>query len=85
MSRQKRGVQYVQQDEPAFLKRMKQQAGYKEGPTVDTKREDLQQRDSDSDTEKDEEKPQVCTVQSQACTKDLGSLLSYKVDTEVQA
>ena len=60
MSRQKRGVQYVQQDEPAFLKRMKQQAGYKEGPTVDTKREDLQQRDSDSDTEKDEEKPQVC-------------------------
>ena len=62
MSRQKRGVQYVQQDEPAFLKRMKQQAGYKEGPTVDTKREDLQQRDSDSDTEKDEEKPQVCTV-----------------------
>lgn len=64
MSRQKRGVQYVQQDEPAFLKRMKQQAGYKEGPTVDTKREDLQQRDSDSDTEKDEEKPQVCTVLS---------------------
>ena len=62
MSRQKRGVQYVQQDEPAFLKRMKQQAGYKEGPTVDTKREDLQQRDSDSDTEKDEEKPQVCMV-----------------------
>ena len=64
MSRQKRGVQYVQQDEPAFLKRMKQQAGYKEGPTVDTIREDLQQRDSDSDTEKDEEKPQVCTVLS---------------------
>ena len=64
MSRQKRGVQYVQQDEPAFLKRMKQQAGYKKGPTVDTKREDLQQRDSDSDTEKDEEKPQVCTVLS---------------------
>ena len=64
MSRQKRGVQYVQQDEPAFLKRMKQQAGYKEGPTVDTKREDLQQRDPDSDTEKDEEMPQVCTVLS---------------------
>ena len=64
MSCQKRGVQYVQQDEPAFLKRMKQQAGYKEGLTVDTKRADLQQRDSDSDSEKDEEKPQVCTVLS---------------------
>ena len=59
MSRQKRGVQYVQQDEPAFLKKMKQQAGYKEGPTVDTKKEALQQRHPDSDDDIDDEKPQV--------------------------
>lgn len=55
----KRGVQYVTQDEPAFLKRMKQQAGYKEGPTIDNKREELPERDSDSDTEAADEKPLV--------------------------
>lgn len=59
MSRQKRGVQYIQQDEPAFLKRMKQQAGYKEGPTIDSKRQQMPEQNSDSDTDGDDEKPQV--------------------------
>jgi len=30
-------VAYIKPDEPAFLKRIKQQAGYKEGPNIDTK------------------------------------------------
>lgn len=33
----KRQVTYVKPDEPSFLKKLKQQAGYQEGPTVDTK------------------------------------------------
>ena len=33
----KRGIQYVQQDEPSFIKQFKKQVAYKEGPTVDTK------------------------------------------------
>ena len=57
MSRQKRGIQYIKNDEPAFLKRMKQQAGYKEGDTVETKRQELEINSDDSD--KEDEKPQV--------------------------
>ena len=30
-------VSYIKPNEPAFLRRLKQQAGYKEGPDVDTK------------------------------------------------
>ena len=33
----KRGVAFIKPDEPAFLKRIKQQVGYKESPNVDTK------------------------------------------------
>lgn len=33
----KRNITYVKPEEPNFLKKLKQQIGYKEGPTVDTK------------------------------------------------
>jgi len=33
----KKGISYVQNDEPEFIKRFKQNVGYKEGPSVDTK------------------------------------------------
>lgn len=33
----KRHVAYIKPEEPSFLKKLKQQAGYQEGPTVDTK------------------------------------------------
>lgn len=33
----KRNITYVKPEEPSFLRRIKEQVGYKEGPTVDTK------------------------------------------------
>lgn len=33
----KRNITYVKPEEPSFLKKIKEQVGYKEGPTVDTK------------------------------------------------
>lgn len=33
----KRNIAYIKPDEPAFLKRLKQSIGYKEGTTVETK------------------------------------------------
>lgn len=33
----KRNITYTKPEEPEFLKKLKQQAGYQEGPTVDTK------------------------------------------------
>ncbi|EEZ99638.2 Uncharacterized protein KIAA1143 homolog-like Protein [Tribolium castaneum] len=37
----KRNITFTKPEEPEFLKRLKQAAGYQEGPTVDTKRQDL--------------------------------------------
>ena len=37
MANRKRGVNYVQQDEPSFITQFKQKVGYKEGPNIDTK------------------------------------------------
>ncbi|KAJ1523522.1 hypothetical protein ONE63_001373 [Megalurothrips usitatus] len=61
MSKRKRDISYLKPEEPAFISRMKAQAGYKEGPTVDTKRESLAYDESDSD-DHDEEQPQVVVV-----------------------
>ncbi|KAM6283010.1 uncharacterized protein KIAA1143 homolog isoform 1-T1 [Porphyrio hochstetteri] len=53
-------VSYVRPAEPAFLSRFKRQVGYREGPTVETKREQLPLADGDSDNE--DEQPQVVTL-----------------------
>lgn len=37
MSLKKHSVAFIKPDEPKFLRDLKIQAGYKEGPTVDTK------------------------------------------------
>ncbi|CAD7083248.1 unnamed protein product [Hermetia illucens] len=46
----KRNVTYVKPQDPTFLRRLKEQIGYQEGPNIDTKRqkiEDLSGSDSD--------------------------------------
>ncbi|KAM6142878.1 uncharacterized protein KIAA1143 homolog [Phoenicopterus ruber ruber] len=57
-------VSYVRPAEPAFLSRFKRQVGYREGPTVETKREQLPLADSDSEngSDKEDEQPQVVTL-----------------------
>lgn len=37
MSKKKHSISYIKPNEPKFLKELKAQAGFKEGPTVDTK------------------------------------------------
>lgn len=37
MSRKKHNISYIKPEEPAFLRRLKEEAGFVEGPTVDTK------------------------------------------------
>ncbi|XP_019141400.1 uncharacterized protein KIAA1143 homolog isoform X2 [Corvus cornix cornix] len=57
-------VSYVRPAEPAFLSRFKRRVGYREGPTVDTKREQLSLADDDSDngSDREDEQPQVVTL-----------------------
>nr|XP_022312356.1 uncharacterized protein KIAA1143 homolog [Crassostrea virginica] len=54
-------ISYIQNDEPEFIKRFKQKVGYKEGPTVDTKREipSFDEDGEDARPDNDDEKPVV--------------------------
>ncbi|XP_063911148.1 uncharacterized protein KIAA1143 homolog [Zophobas morio] len=55
----KRNITYTKPEEPEFLKKIKQQAGYKEGPTVATKSEQLGPAE---DLDCDEEQPTVVVL-----------------------
>ncbi|XP_052861130.1 uncharacterized protein KIAA1143 homolog [Anopheles cruzii] len=59
----KRNVAFIKPEEPSFLKKMKEQIGYKEGPSVDDKREAIENYSDDSDDEeKEDERPQVVVI-----------------------
>lgn len=59
----KNQVSYVKPAEPAFLSRFKERVGYREGPTVDTKKEQLPTpEDDDDESDKEDEQPQVIVL-----------------------
>ncbi|CAG9799521.1 unnamed protein product [Chironomus riparius] len=70
----KRNVAFIKPDEPAFLKRMKQQIGYQEPDTVEAKRgpvQNLGSSDEDEDyEERDDEKPQVIQLKKGDLTEE---------------
>ncbi|KAM8967044.1 uncharacterized protein KIAA1143 homolog [Pelodytes ibericus] len=56
-------VSYVRPAEPSFLSKFKKDVGYKEGPTVDSKRKELPAVSYDSDSsDKEDEQPQVVVL-----------------------
>lgn len=56
------GVSWVKPAEPSFLKKFKSDVGYKEGPTVDTKRQAMPTLDDDSGSDREDELPQVVVL-----------------------
>ncbi|KAF4522265.1 hypothetical protein B566_EDAN011961 [Ephemera danica] len=61
--RGRRNVGFTKPPEPSFITQMKQQIGYKEGPTVDTKRENLDAAGDDLDERfVDDEAPTVVVL-----------------------
>ncbi|XP_007899865.1 uncharacterized protein KIAA1143 homolog [Callorhinchus milii] len=63
MSKRKSGgVSYVKPAEPAFLRRFKQEVGFKEGPTVETKRQQLPEDNDSGQSDGDDEQPQVVVI-----------------------
>ncbi|GAA6064944.1 uncharacterized protein KIAA1143 homolog [Tachysurus ichikawai] len=59
----KGNVSWVKPSEPSFLRKFKNDIGYKEGPTVETKRQELPQFDDDSgDSDREDEMPQVVVL-----------------------
>ncbi|XP_043575500.1 uncharacterized protein KIAA1143 homolog [Chiloscyllium plagiosum] len=56
-------VSYVKPAEPAFLRKFKEDVGYKSGPTVETKSQQLTPVDSDSgQSDPEDEQPQVVVL-----------------------
>ncbi|XP_040900457.1 uncharacterized protein KIAA1143 homolog [Toxotes jaculatrix] len=58
------GVSWVKPAEPSFLKKFKNDVGYKEGPTVDTKRDVMPTPDDDSGSDREDELPQIVVLKS---------------------
>uniref|UniRef100_A0A8D3AQN6 Zgc:77056 n=1 Tax=Scophthalmus maximus TaxID=52904 RepID=A0A8D3AQN6_SCOMX len=56
------GVSWVKPTEPSFLKKFKSDVGFKEGPTVDTKRLEMPALDDDSGSDREDELPQVVVL-----------------------
>lgn len=56
------GVTWVKPAEPSFLKKFKNDSGYKEGPNVDTKRQVMPSPDDDSGSDREDELPQVVVL-----------------------
>ncbi|KAM6995615.1 uncharacterized protein KIAA1143 homolog [Tautogolabrus adspersus] len=64
------GVSWVKPAEPSFLKKFKNDVGYKEGPTVDTKRQAMPTLDDDSGSDREDELPQVVVLKGGDLTAD---------------
>ncbi|KAK2090982.1 hypothetical protein P7K49_030266 [Saguinus oedipus] len=75
-------VSYVRPTEPAFLARFKERVGYREGPTVETKRIQPQLPDEDGDhSDKEDEQPQVVVLKK----GDLSLEEVMKIKAEIKA
>uniref|UniRef100_A0A182IQK2 DUF4604 domain-containing protein n=1 Tax=Anopheles atroparvus TaxID=41427 RepID=A0A182IQK2_ANOAO len=66
----KRNVAFIKPEEPSFLKKMKEQIGYKEGPSIDDKREAIENYEDSDDEEKEDEKPQVVVIKEGDLTEE---------------
>lgn len=60
----KNKLEYLKQDTPKFLKDFKARVNYKEGPTVETKKQQLKKKIEDDcdDVDRDDEKPVICVL-----------------------
>ncbi|XP_044745832.1 uncharacterized protein KIAA1143 homolog [Coccinella septempunctata] len=60
----KRSVAFIKPEEPSFLKKLKAEVGYQEGPTIDTKREELENFEEKDFEENAEEQPTVVVLKA---------------------
>ncbi|XP_027004760.1 uncharacterized protein KIAA1143 homolog [Tachysurus fulvidraco] len=76
----KSNVSWVKPSEPSFLRKFKNDIGYKEGPTVETKRQELPQFDDDSgDSDREDEMPQVVVLKKGDITAEEALLLKKDI------
>ncbi|GJQ88043.1 hypothetical protein Trydic_g12965 [Trypoxylus dichotomus] len=80
----KRNVTYIKPEEPAFLKRIKEQVGYTEGPTVDTKRENLNPVEPEDLEDTIDEQPTVVVLQPGDLTAEEAAAVNKQRNEEDQ-
>ncbi|KAG9276374.1 hypothetical protein AMEX_G8686 [Astyanax mexicanus] len=77
----KGNVSWVKPSEPSFLRKFKNDVGYKEGPTVETKKQQMPTFDDDSgDSDKEDEMPQVVVLKKGDLSAD--EVLQIKKDKD---
>ncbi|XP_016088220.1 uncharacterized protein KIAA1143 homolog [Sinocyclocheilus grahami] len=77
----KGNVSWVKPAEPSFLKKFKNDVGFKEGPTVETKKQQTPQVDDDSaDSDREDEMPQVVVLKKGDLSAE--DVMKIKKDTE---
>lgn len=79
----KRNVAFNKPEEPAFLKRIKQEIGYKEGPSVDTKRQELENFSDDEESagnSREEEQPQVVVLKEGDLTAEQAEIEQKRIE-----
>ncbi|KAH8398828.1 hypothetical protein KR222_008354 [Zaprionus bogoriensis] len=77
-------ITYVKPQEPSFLAKLKAEIGYKEGPTVDTKRQKLEERDDDDYDSSEEQRPEREDEKPQIVVLARGDLTADEVALEQQ-
>lgn len=78
----KRSVSFIKPDEPSFLKKLKSQVGYQEGPTIDTKREELETFCDNELEYHDEEQPTVVVLKSGDLTAEEVAIEKNRLEQE---
>ncbi|KAJ8041615.1 hypothetical protein HOLleu_12485 [Holothuria leucospilota] len=68
--RGRQSIDYVKPKEPSFLAKFKREIGYKEGPTVDSKKANLPLDDEDDRPDADDEQPLVVVLKDGDLTKE---------------
>ncbi len=70
----KNKLEFIKQDTPKFLRDFKAKVGYKDGPTVETKKQKIPTRneddDDDDDGEREDEKPTICVLRAGDLTEE---------------
>ncbi|CAH1101069.1 unnamed protein product [Psylliodes chrysocephalus] len=80
----KRHVAFIKPDEPSFLKKLKKEAGYKEGPTVDTKREDYGEVSQEDFEDKEDELPTVVVLKRGDLTAEEAKIEEDRLQKEIE-
>ncbi|XP_057333935.1 uncharacterized protein KIAA1143 homolog [Microplitis mediator] len=82
MSKKKHSIAYIKPQEPKFIRELKAQIGFKEGPDVNTKRQELSEGEDEDFEDHIEEKPTVVVLNNGDLTAEEADAFQKKKDDE---